>query len=303
MTDYPSAPHPGHYGGGDGDWGGQQPDEGGSPPVCPRHPDHVSYVRCQRCERPMCPQCQRSAAVGIQCVDCVDQSRKEQRQPRTVFGGRIVSGSPYATWVLIGTNIAIYLLGLITPIFYEAFIFWPAVGGMQPYRAITSGFLHGGIMHLLFNMYALWLIGPQLEHMFGRLRFLGLYFLSLFGGTVAVVLFASPTAMSWRIGVVGASGAVFGLFGAIALVLRRMGRSAQPIIVIIAINVVLSFVVKGISWQGHLGGLVTGLIVALVLTKLPRRYRRFGGPLALVVIGLILVAAYYGLYLVKFPVF
>lgn len=194
---------------------------------------------------------------------------------------------------------AIFLIGMVTPALYNAFIFWPAVGLFEPHRAITSGFLHGGLMHLLFNMYALWLIGPQLEHMFGRLRFLSLYFLSLFGGTVAVVLFASPGSMSWRIGVVGASGAVFGLFGAIALVFRRMGRNAQPIIVIIAINVVFSFVVRGISWQGHLGGLVTGLIVATVLTKLPARFQRFGGPLALVAIAIMLVGAYYGLYITK----
>src|SRR5690625_1180633 len=298
MTNYPAAPQPGDFGDG-GDAHRGEPNHGSSPPVCPRHPGRVSFVRCQRCNRPACPECQHTAAVGVQCVDCVRQCAQQQRSRRTVFGGRAVGRPPYATLCLIGTTVAIFRIGMVTPALYNAFIFWPAVGLFEPHRAITSGFLHGGLMHLLFNMYALWLIGPQLEHMFGRLRFLGLYFLSLFGGTVAVVLFASPGSMSWRIGVVGASGAVFGLFGAIALVFRRMGRNAQPIIVIIAINVVFSFVVRGISWQGHLGGLVTGLIVATVLTKLPSRLQRFGGPLALIAIAVMLVGAYYGLYITK----
>lgn len=232
-------------------------------------------------------------------MDCVREAAKQTPARRTVLGGRAGSGRPYVTLTLIGINVAIYLLGFLTPVIQERFIFWPAAGEVQPYRAITSGFLHGGTLHLLLNMYALWLIGPFLEQLLGRWRFLSLYFLSLFGGTVAVVFFASPADISWRIGVVGASGAVFGLFGAVFLVLRHLGRDAQQIFVVIAINVVFSFVVRGISWQAHLGGLIVGAILALIFTRLPRNLQSVGGVMGVIVVALALVALYTGLYAIK----
>lgn len=302
MTNYPPAPRPG----GSGEWdeennGGSYPGVSGrqSPPTCPRHPERVSYVRCQRCERPVCPECQRPAAVGVQCVDCVREAKRQAPQSRTVLGGRVSGGRPVVTLTLIGINVAIFLLGFVTPMIQERLIFWPAVGPYEPYRAITSGFLHGGALHLLLNMYALWLIGPFLEQLLGRWRYISLYFLSLFGGTVAVVLFASPGDVSWRIGVVGASGAVFGLFGAVFLALRRIGGNAQQILLVIGINVVFSFVVRGISWQAHLGGLVIGALLALVFTRLPRKYQLVGGIAAVLLVGFALVALYLGAYTFK----
>ena len=247
----------------------------------------------------MCPECQRPAAVGVQCVDCVREAARQVGPTRTVLGGRAGARRPHVTLTLIGANVAIFLLGFFTPVVRELLIFWPAVGEVQPYRAITSGFLHGGMLHLLLNMYALWLIGPFLEQLLGRWRFVSLYFLSLFGGTVAVVLFASPADISWRIGVVGASGAVFGLFGAVFLVLRHLGRDAQQIFVVIALNVVFSFVVRGISWQAHLGGLVVGALLALIFTRLPRRLQSAGGVIGVVAVAAVLVVVYLGLYAVK----
>ena len=138
------------------------------------------------CERPACPECQRQAAVGVQCVDCVREAARQVRPTRTVLGGRVSGSRPCATLTLVGINVAVFLLGFVTPIIQELLIFWPAVGTHEPYRAITSGFLHAGVLHLLLNMYALWLIGPFLEELLGRWRFISLYFLSLFGGTVAV---------------------------------------------------------------------------------------------------------------------
>lgn len=302
MT-YPPAPRPG----GGGDWdqdGGGGPVYPGNPaqqstPTCPRHPDRVSYVRCQRCGRPVCPECQREAPVGVQCVDCVREQSAQVRSTTTVLGGRVAAGRPVVTMTLIGINVAIFVLGYLSPKVQDLLIFWPAGGAVEPYRAITTGFLHGGTLHLLLNMYALWLIGPFLEQLLGRWRFIALYFLSLLGGTVAVVAFATPGELSWRIGVVGASGAVFGLFGAVFLVLRRLGRNAQQILLVIGINVVFSFVVRGISWQAHLGGLVIGALLALIFTRLPREHQRLGGVVAVVVVGLALVAAYLGLYAIK----
>lgn len=303
MTNYPSAPYPGAPGGGNNDSGGGSSAEGPSPysstPTCPRHPDRVSYVRCQRCERPVCIDCQRPAAVGIQCVDCVRSANKEMRPTRTVLGGRVTTSSPYVTRTLVGINLAIFLLGFVTPMIQQALIFWPAVGMVQPYRAITTGFLHAGLMHLAFNMYALWLIGPLLENALGRWRFIALYFLSLLGGTVAVVLFASPEDLSWVTGVLGASGAVFGLFGAVFFVLRHLGRDATQILTIIGINVVISFVVRGISWQAHLGGLLVGALLAVVFTRLPRERQHTGGVAAVALVAVLLVGAYVGLYVMK----
>lgn len=303
MTDYPPAPYPGVPGegnqGSDGGSSAEGPSAFSPTPTCPRHPDRVSYVRCQRCERPVCPECQQPAAVGVQCVDCVKLAAKQMRPTRTLLGGRVTTSKPYVTRTLIGLNLAVFLLGFVTPLIQQALIFWPAVGMIQPYRAITSGFLHGGLLHLAFNMYALWLIGPALETMLGRWRFVSLYFLSLFGGTVAVVLFASPTNISWVTGVVGASGAVFGLFGAFFFIMRRLGRDAQQILVIIGINVVLSFVMRGISWQAHFGGLVIGAVLALVFTRLPRKYQLVGGVVSVVVVALALIVGYFMIYVAK----
>lgn len=221
------------------------------------------------------------------------------RATRTVLGGRTAGSKPYVTMTLIGISVAVYLLGMVTPMVRELLIFWPAVGMVQPHRAITTGFLHGGLIHLALNMYALWLIGPFLESLLGRWRFLSLYFLSLFGGTIAVVLFASPDNISWRVGVVGASGAVFGLFGAVFLVLRHIGRNAQQILTVIILNVVFSFTVPNISWQAHFGGLIIGGLLALVFTRLPREKQLMGGIIAVVLFAVALIAAYNGAYLMK----
>lgn len=301
MSDYPPAPRPGgsgehHDGVGDGFNYGPEPTP--SAPTCPRHPERVAYVRCQRCNRPVCPDCQRQAPVGVQCVDCVQTAAKQIRPQRTIFGGRTVS-APYATMTLIGINVAVYLLGMVTPLVRDLLIFWPAVGTFEPYRAITTGFLHGGILHLALNMYALWLIGTVLEQALGRWRFLSLYFLSLFGGTVAVVLFATPGELSWRIGVVGASGAVFGLFSAIFFVMRHIGRNVQQILIVVVANFVFSFTVPNISWQAHLGGLVVGAALALIFTRLPKERQLIGGVMSVGLIALALIAAYFGIYLTK----
>jgi len=275
------------------------PPSGHVPPTCPRHPDRISYVRCQRCDRPVCPECQQPAAVGVQCVDCIRGAAGHVRPTRTVLGGRARAGRPYLTMSLIGINVAVFLLEFLTPLIRELLIFWPAVGGVQPYRAITTGFLHGGVMHLALNMYALWLIGPFLEHLLGRWRYLSLYLLSLFGGTIAVVLFASPGDLSWRIGVVGASGAVFGLFGAVFLVLRHLGRDSTQIFAVIGLNVVFSFLVPGISWQAHLGGLLIGALLALIFTRLAKQHQLLGGIASVVLIAVALLVTYFGIYLIK----
>ncbi|UNX54977.1 rhomboid family intramembrane serine protease [Georgenia sp. TF02-10] len=260
-------------------------------PVCPRHPDTVSYVRCQRCGRPACPQCQRPAAVGVQCVDCVNDAARRTPPVRTVLGGRARGGRPVVTLTIIGLCVALYLLQQVLGTALTArLVFAPAVGTVEPYRFLTSAFLHGGVLHLALNMYALWIVGSVLEPALGRWRYIALYLLSAVGGSVTVVLLADPSGLSWVTQVVGASGAVFGLFAAIFFVLRRLGRDATQIVVLIGLNFALGFLVPNIAWQAHLGGAVTGALLAAAYVYAPRQRRTLVSVLATVAVGVLLVA-------------
>lgn len=250
-------------------------------PVCPRHPDRVAYVRCQRCGRPACPECQRPAAVGVQCVDCVRDAKRSAPRVRTVFGGSAdsaaVNGRPVVTFTIIGICVASWLLQLVTAGEWTRMLwFWPAGGATEPWRFLTASFLHStSPLHILFNMYALWITGQFLEPLLGRVRFGVLCLLSAVGGSVGVLLLAGDpfTSNAWGTPVVGASGMVFGLFGAMLPVMRRLGRSMGQVVVLLVINGAIGFVVPGISWQAHLGGLVTGALVAATYAYAPKDRR------------------------------
>ncbi|MGI5188759.1 rhomboid family intramembrane serine protease [Promicromonospora sp. CA-289599] len=250
-------------------------------PVCPRHPDRVAYVRCQRCGRPACPECQRPAAVGVQCVDCVRDAKRSAPRVRTVFGGSAdsvaVNGRPVVTFTIIGICVVSWLLQLVTAGEWTRLLwFWPWGGAVEPWRFLTASFLHStSPLHILFNMYALWITGQFLEPLLGRLRFGVLCLLSAVGGSVGVLLLAGDPATSaaWQTPVVGASGMVFGLFGAMLPVMRRLGRSMGQVLVLLAINGAIGFWVPNISWQAHLGGLVTGALVAAAYAYAPKDRR------------------------------
>jgi membrane associated rhomboid family serine protease len=244
-------------------------------PVCPRHPDRVSYVRCQRCGRPTCPDCQRQAAVGVQCVDCVAEAARVTPSTRTVLGGRVRQGRPVVTLTLIGLCVLSYALQYLVPGWTERWMFVPAFAAREPWTFLTSAFLHspGQIMHIVFNMIALWMVGPWLEVALGRSRFVTLYLLSAIGGSVGALVLATPTS-AWMVGLVGASGAVFGLFGAVLVVFRRLGRDAGGIVGILVINAVLGFVLPGIAWQAHLGGLLTGALLGAAYAYAPQGRQR-----------------------------
>jgi membrane associated rhomboid family serine protease len=285
---------------------GQPPREPGAPQpaagpsVCPRHPDREAYVRCQRCGRPACPECQRPAAVGIQCVDCVREAARTTPSARTVFGGRATDGTPVVTYTIIAICGVAYLAQRANPSVTLNFAFAPYLGWTEPWRFVTAAFLHSPstIFHILLNMFALWTLGQYLEPMLGRARFAALYLISGIGGQVAVTLLAgSPTIPGLRAGlddawltpVVGASGAIFGLFGALLVLNRHLGRSSAAMYATIAINAAFGFLYPGISWQAHLGGLVTGVICAGVIVLFRRQGVRhlvwagFGAVLVLLV--------------------
>ncbi|MBC3763900.1 rhomboid family intramembrane serine protease [Quadrisphaera oryzae] len=252
-------------------WGPQAP---GQDPVCPRHPDRVAYVRCQRCERPTCPECQRPAAVGFQCVDCVREGSRGARQARTAFGATVRRGRPVVTLSIIGICVAVFLVQYAAlPGLPYALGFAPVVAAAEPWRFLTAAFLHGGVIHIAFNMYALYLFGSYLEQQFGRLRFAALYLITAFGGSVGTLLLVSPDSRGWGIVSVGASGAVFGLFGALVLVQRKLNQQFGQVVVLIVINGAIGFLVPGIAWQAHLGGLVTGLALGAVYAYAPQRAR------------------------------
>ncbi|MDQ0799115.1 rhomboid family intramembrane serine protease [Arthrobacter sp. SLBN-112] len=253
-------------------------------PVCPRHPDRPSYVRCQRCGRPACPDCQRAAAVGFQCVDCVNETRRTTPEVRTVYGGAVATGRPMVTFAIIAVCAVLQLLQFLIPNqgVYQALAFAniyaePKYGEFEPWRMLTSAFLHSpdNLLHILLNMYTLWIFGQALEPMLGRLRFLALFIVSALGGSVGYLLLTPLYVPGQQLfGVVGASGAIFGLFGAMLLVQRQRGGDTRQLWVLIAINGVIGFLVPQIAWQAHLGGLITGGLCAAVLAYTPRGPRQ-----------------------------
>jgi membrane associated rhomboid family serine protease len=257
-------------------------------------------VRCQRCGRPTCPECQRPAAVGIQCVDCVREAARTSPDARTIFGGRATDGTPVVTYAIIGICALVYIAQLASGPVTDRFAFAPYLGWVEPWRFVTAAFLHSPnlLLHIGFNMFALWTLGQYLEPMLGRARFAALYLISGIGGQVGVTLLAAAPDLSdpgvghssWFTGVVGASGAIFGLFGALLVLNRHLGRSSAGMYATLGINALIGFLYPGISWQAHLGGFVTGLLCAGVIVVFRRQGIRqlvwgaLAGVLALLVV-------------------
>ena len=173
------------------------------------------------------------------------------------------------TYALIAVNVAVFIMQMAsTGVQYKLGLFPVAVAGGQYYRLLTSAFMHYGIVHILFNMWALYVLGPPMEQHLGRLRFAALYLLSALGGSVVVYLFSPLNTAT-----AGASGAIFGLFGATLVAAKRLNLDIRWLVGLIVINLVITFTVPGISWQGHLGGLITGALVAAVYVYAPRAQR------------------------------
>jgi membrane associated rhomboid family serine protease len=256
--------------------------------TCYRHPDREAYVRCQRCERFICPECQIEASVGFLCPDDAGGTVTQLNRRRTRAARVSQSGPrPAVTLTLIGINVAIWLLQIMPgSLVTDLFAYVPQITAIQPWRMITSGFVHdpSNFLHVLLNMYSLYIFGQVLEPMLGRARFAALYLISLFGGSVGVLWLANPD--SW---VVGASGAIFGLMAAYFVILRTLGQNSSQMLGLIAINLVFGFFSSGVSWQGHVGGLVTGGIVALILANTRQVPQQAAQRLGLVSVAILLV--------------
>lgn len=269
---------------------------GASPqqPVCPRHPNRVSYVNCQRCGRPTCPECQRDAPVGVQCVDCVNEANKKVASGRKgIFGGTVSTGKPIVTIVIMAICVVVFALEYLIPrhFIFQEFAYAPFLTETEPWRMMTSAFLHsqGFFLHIVFNMYALWILGQALEPLLGRVRFLALYLVSAFAGSVGVLLISDP-----QTAVVGASGAIFGLFGALFVVQKKRGGDVRQIVVLLVINAAIGYIGSGIAWQAHLGGLIGGGLCALAIAYAPKDKRELvqWGGMAGVVILLVILTVY-----------
>lgn len=285
-------------------------------PVCYRHPDVPTRIVCQRCNRPICPQCMIPGSVGFQCPECVAIGQKQTRQLVLPYGGKRSKDPRLTSIVLIAANVAVWLGVMFTggsaSRFFEAMALkaqgicmvdathylpggqvqclaggynWlDGVATGSWWQLITSAFTHSEPLHIGFNMLALWVLGPQLEKIFGRARFLAVYFASALMASAFVMWFSDP-----HVATVGASGAVFGLMAAILLVAYKHKGNYQTILMWLGANVVITVVGSSfISWQGHLGGFVGGALTALALMYLPKNRRK---PWQWVLVGAVAVVA------------
>jgi membrane associated rhomboid family serine protease len=266
--------------------------------TCYRHPSRETGVRCARCDRPICPQCMVPASVGFQCPECVTEGRRSVRPARTVYGGKVNRSGLDVTRALIAVNVVVFIItvssganpftGQGTSPVYDNFALIPLqVLHGEWWRLFSSMFLHFGIMHIFFNMWALLVIGTPLEAMLGRLRYLVLYLFSGVGGALLSMTFGPINERA-----AGASGAIFGLFGAFYVITRRRGLETGGIVTLIVINLALSFTISNIDWRGHVGGLITGAAVAFVFAWAPSGPQRDRlQALGCVALALILAAA------------
>ena len=278
-----------------------------TPPTCYRHPGRETWVSCVRCGRHACPDCLRDAAVGQQCVDCVrgtGQGGQGARAARTVFGGR-PSRSATVTWTLIAINVLVFLAEVARPsLLYDLGMISSPVGtpvgvqsgvaGGQWYRLITSAFTAPGtsigglgLLDIAFNLWALFILGPELERLLGKIRYLAIYLLSAVGGSL-MYYYLVPIGLA-----AGASGAIYGLFGAWFVVSRRLRLDSRGIVLLIAINLGFSFLYHtSIAWQDHIGGLVTGALLTAAYVYAPRKNQvAFQAAATVLLVVLMVIAA------------
>ena len=277
------------------------------PPVaypCYRHPDRATYIRCQRCGRPICGDCMINASVGFQCPECVADGARQTRQNDGPYGGQRSANPTLTSIVLIAINALVWAAIIATggalsrlvvvlalsPLGTclsagEANRYYPQVGeatcramsdglwlpGIAEgayWQLLTSAFTHVEVWHIGFNMLALWFLGPGLERVLGRARFLAIYLVSAFSGSVAVLWLADPETQT-----LGASGAVFGMLGALLVVAYKVRGDVRSVLIWLGINIVYTFLGSGISWQGHIGGLIGGALVTVLVVYAPRKDR------------------------------
>ncbi len=257
-------------------------------PVCYRHPDRPTGLSCTECGKPICPECSHDAAVGQKCAEC---SRPVGRA-RVITARNMATSTPVVTVILALTVVAFLAQGT-SQTFERALIqFNPDVHNGELWRMLTAAFLHANFIHIGFNMYVLWILGPSLERQLGSAPFAALYGATALAGGAAFLLFGGPFGAA-----LGASGAIFGLFGALFAASYRGRHTAagdaqfRRIVSLLALNLLLPLIVPRIAWQAHLGGLAAGAAIMFIWLKMPRgpRVGLARTAVALAVAGLALV--------------
>jgi membrane associated rhomboid family serine protease len=250
---------------------------------CAFHPDRRAGVVCQRCDKYICPACMHQASVGFHCPECVRQGRQKVVRGNAAFG-RTPSSVP-VTMTLIAINVVVFLIqiaagdetvgrfNLGNKIIWDYGLNGVAVSdGGEWYRIVTSAFLHANLIHLLFNMYALYILGPTIERALGPVRYLIIYAASLLAGS-AGALIVEPDALT-----VGASGAIYGLLGALIVLFRNRGISLwqSGLAITLVLNFAITLSISNISIGGHVGGFIGGATAAFVIIEGPRYVRNRG---------------------------
>lgn len=259
-----------------------------TPQHCYRHPGRETYVSCQRCGRPICPDCMVPSAVGHQCPECVHSGMVATRQGALPYGGTRVANPLIDSAVLIGINALVWVAIMTTGGNSSVLLHWlpllpetsRALSGGQVvlvqgvnngavWQVVTAVFTHVAIMHIGLNMLSLFFLGPPVTAVLGRARFLAVYGLSGLAGSVVVLYLSNPHAQT-----LGASGAIFGLMGSFLVIARKLQGNVSQILFWVGLNLVFTFTAPGISWQGHIGGLVGGVVVTGILVAVPRGPKR-----------------------------
>lgn len=269
-------------------------------PTCYRHPDRETGLSCSECGRPICTECMTAAPVGLRCPDHAGNRRGPRVAGRQIVlpQTRVAGTEALVTKALIAINVAIYLVtavqgnGLGAPggTLWNKMILWgPLVDHGDWWRLISAAFLHASIIHIAFNMLALWWIGAPVEQYLGRARYIGLYLVAGLAGS-AGALVSSPT-----IPVVGASGAIFGILGAMLILeWQATGRLGGNAMTLIVINLVIGFAYNGaggnISIGGHVGGLIGGILATLAFARWGKGHAAYGRLGAAGLAGLVFVA-------------
>ena len=235
-------------------------------PDCPRHPGVRSVDYCKRCNRPMCVDCLIPIEVRSICVDCTSSKRGWVRQASRAAR----MGAPVVTYVMMAICILMYLVTWVFPSLKSSLALVPLFLMSRPWTILTGAFLHGGLLHILFNMLSLYWVGRAIEPVLGWWRFLTVYLVSALGGSAFILAWCLIQPSELLVGTVGASGAVFGLFGAVFVLQRLGGADTTPILTLLGINLVYGFLASGISWQAHIGGAVAGVAATWVLARLAR---------------------------------
>ncbi|TDI39432.1 MAG: rhomboid family intramembrane serine protease [Acidobacteria bacterium] len=240
-------------------------------PACYRHPDRHTLLKCSRCDRPICAACSIDASVGQRCPECVRSEGTQEIIPTGARSSR-ASGAP-ATKTFIALAVGFFALtgfGQSGDLIFETLAQWNlAVAAGEWWRIFTPILLHASITHILFNMWALWVLGPQIERGVGTWPFVSLFLASAGVGGAFAFYLGDPLDVA-----VGASGAIFGLFGVwLSWAMHRrntmQGRAMlRQIGVLLLINAAIPFLVPNISWQAHLGGLIAGFAIGEIWSRL-----------------------------------